>query len=105
DGVGKNNLAVPKESTKIVMNLWVFTSAALGGGDPAQNVYPIAGQYDWFRFYKWNMDDKYPCSGAPGCLSAADLNLAKNNAADGLPDVRPAMCTGEDGMRNAPCGQ
>ena len=105
DGVGKNSLAVPKESTKIVMNLWVFTSQDLGGGDPAANVYPITGQYDWFRFYKWDQDDTYPKSGAPASLSAADLELSKNNANDGLPDIRPELCTGADGMRNAPCGR
>lgn len=105
DGVGKNNLRVPQESAKIVMNLWVFTSSALGGGDPANNTYPIVGQYDWFRFYKWNGDTTYPCAGTPGCLPAADLELAKNNAADPLPDLRPELCTGEDGMRDAPCGQ
>jgi endo-1,3-1,4-beta-glycanase ExoK len=105
DGVGKNDLAVPKESTKIVMNLWVFTSKDLGGGDPALNTFPIAGQYDWFRFYKWNQDATYPCGATPGCLPAADLELAKNNAADPLPDRRPELCTGMDGMRNAPCGK
>jgi beta-glucanase (GH16 family) len=104
DGQGKNGLPIPKESTKIVMNLWVFTGAALGGGDPALNTFPITGQYDWFRFYKWNQDDTYPCSGAPGCLSASDLELAKNNAADPLPDKRPELCTGEKGERDAPCG-
>ena len=105
DGVGKNNLAVPRESTKIVMNLWVFASKGLGGGDPALNTFPIAGQYDWFRFYKWDEDATYPCKATPGCLPAADLELSKNNVADPLPDVRPAMCTGADGTRNAPCGQ
>jgi beta-glucanase (GH16 family) len=104
DGVGKNSLAVPKESTKIVMNLWVFTSKDLGGGDPTLNTFPIAGQYDWFRFYKWNQDTTYPCGATPGCLPAADLELAKNNAADPLPDLRPELCTGVDGMRDAPCG-
>jgi beta-glucanase (GH16 family) len=105
DGQGKNSLPIPKESTKIVMNLWVFTSKALGGGDPALNTFPIAGQYDWFRFYKWNQDATYPCSGAPGCLPPADLELAKNNASDPLPDERPELCTGKEGMRDAPCGQ
>jgi beta-glucanase (GH16 family) len=105
DGVGKNSLKVPQESAKIVMNLWVFTSPALGGGDPANNTYPISGHYDWFRYYKWNGDATYPCTNTPSCLPAADLELAKNNASDPLPDIRPALCTGMDGMRNAPCGQ
>lgn len=104
DGVGKNSLAVPKESTKIVMNLWVFTSKDLGGGDPALNTFPIAGQYDWFRFYKWNQDTTYPCAATPGCLPAADLQLAKNNAADPLPDLRPELCTGVEGMLDTACG-
>jgi endo-1,3-1,4-beta-glycanase ExoK len=104
DSVGKNALRVPKESTKIILNLWVFTGPALGGGNPANNTYPIAGSYDWFRFYKWNQDDAYPCAGTPGCLPAADLELAKNNVSDPLPDVRPELCTGIDGMRDAPCG-
>jgi beta-glucanase (GH16 family) len=104
DGQGKNSLAVPKESTKIVMNLWVFTGQDLGGGDPALNTFPIAGRYDWFRFYKWDQDTTYPCGATPGCLPAADLELAKNNAADPLPDLRPELCTGVEGMRDAPCG-
>jgi beta-glucanase (GH16 family) len=104
DGVGKNGLAVPKESTKIVMNLWVFTTDDLGGGDPADNTYPISGTYDWFRFYRWDGETTYPCEGAPGCLSEADLELAKNNSKDGLPDLRPALCTGSDGKLNQACG-
>jgi beta-glucanase (GH16 family) len=104
DGIGKNNLPVPKESAKIVMNLWVFSGAALGGGDPANNVYPISGSYDWFRFYRWNGETTYPCNGTAGCPSAADLELAKNNSKDGLPDIRPALCTGEEGMLDTACG-
>jgi endo-1,3-1,4-beta-glycanase ExoK len=104
DGVGKNSLPVPKESTKIVMNLWVFTSGDLGGGDPALNTFPITGHYDWFRFYKWNQDANYPCNDAPACLTESDLNLSKNNKTDPLPDKRPELCTGVDGMRTAPCG-
>jgi beta-glucanase (GH16 family) len=103
-GVGKNALQVPKESTKIIMNLWVFTSKNLGGGDPAANVYPIKAEYDWFRFYKWNSDATYPCLNTPSCLPADDLKLAKNNPKDPLPDIRPDVCTGADGMVNAPCG-
>jgi hypothetical protein len=37
-------------------------------------------------------------------LPAADLELAKNNVSDPLPDVRPELCTAVDGMRDAPCG-
>jgi beta-glucanase (GH16 family) len=105
DGVGKNNLKVPTDSAKIVMNMWVFTNANLGGGDPADNSYPITGYYDWFHFYKWNGDDTYPCDGTPSCLPADDLVLAKNNINDPLPDIRPELCTGEEGDIDAPCGQ
>ncbi|HVJ18198.1 MAG TPA: glycoside hydrolase family 16 protein [Polyangiaceae bacterium] len=104
DGVGKNSLPVPKESAKIVMNLWVFTGAALGGGDPANNVYPISGTYDWFRFYRWDGETNYPCNGTAGCPSEADLELAKNNPKDGLPDIRPELCTGIDGTLATACG-
>lgn len=37
-------------------------------------------------------------------LPADDLKLAKNNPKDPLPDIRPTVCTGADGMVNAPCG-
>jgi beta-glucanase (GH16 family) len=104
NGIGKNGLQIPKESTKIIMNLWVFTSKNLGGGDPAANVYPIKAEYDWFRFYKWNSDATYPCLNTPSCLPADDLKLAKNNPKDPLPDLRPDVCTGEDGKVDAPCG-
>lgn len=105
DGIGRNGLTVPKESTKIIMNLWVFTSKALGGGDPANNTYPIKAEYDWFRFYKWNNDTTYPCVNTPSCLPADDLKLAKNNVNDPLPDLRPDVCTGVDGKVDAPCGR
>ncbi|HET6284276.1 MAG TPA: glycoside hydrolase family 16 protein, partial [Polyangia bacterium] len=104
DGTGTNRLPVPKESAKIMMNLWVFGNSALGGGDPANNSYPIKAQYDWFRFYRWNNDATYPCSPVPSCLPAADLTLAKNNPADPLADIRPMRCTGVSGMQDAPCG-
>jgi beta-glucanase (GH16 family) len=104
DGTGENSLPTPKLSTKIVMNLWVFAGQDLGGGDPALNTFPIAGQYDWFRFYKWDQDTTYPCRATPDCLPAADLELSKNNAADSLPDLRPERCTGVEGKRDAPCG-
>src|SRR6185436_18704504 len=74
-GSGQNKLPIPELSTKIVMNLWIFPTADLGGGDPALNQYPISGQYDWFRFYKWNQDQNYPCMNTPACVSADDLKL------------------------------
>jgi endo-1,3-1,4-beta-glycanase ExoK len=104
DGEGNNHLPIPKLSTKIVMNLWIFPSADLGGGDPALNTYPFSGKYDWFRFYRWNTEDTYPCVNTPSCLSAEDLKLAKNNPNDPYPDIRPEMCTGVDGMLNLACG-
>jgi beta-glucanase (GH16 family) len=106
DGAGKNGLAVPKESAKIMLNLWVFGNANLGGGDHTKNVYPLRAQYDWFRFYKWTSDSDYPkeCSPLAMCLPAADLKFAKNNPRDPLPDIRPEFCTGETGMQNLPCG-
>lgn len=104
DGAGANKLPVPELSTKIVMNLWIFPTKDLGGGDPALNQYPIAGQYDWFRFYKWNNDATYPCNDIPTCLPADDLKLAKNNKNDPLPDVRPEKCTSATGMLDVACG-
>jgi beta-glucanase (GH16 family) len=101
---GANHLPIPELSTKIIMNLWIFPTKDLGGGDPALNKYPFSGQYDWFRFYKWNSDATYPCDNTPSCLTADDLKLSKNNAADPLPDLRPDMCTGFDGNRDQPCG-
>lgn len=106
DGQGKNNLVIPKESTKIIMNMWVFGNKDLGGGDPANNVYPIIGEYDWFRYYRWNDEKTYPCAdlATRSCLTADDLKWAKNNPKDGLPDIRPPMCTGVTGMLDTACG-
>ena len=105
DGVGKNNLIIPKESAKIIMNMWVFGNQDLGGGDPAANVYPIYGQYDWFRFYRWNSDTMYPCADqARSCVTADDLKWSKNNPKDPLPDIRPPRCTGADGQLDVACG-
>jgi beta-glucanase (GH16 family) len=103
-GSGQNKLPIPELSTKIVMNLWIFPNADLGGGDPALNQYPISGQYDWFRFYKWNQDQNYPCANTPACVSADDLKLSKNNVSDPLPDVRPELCTSATGMLDVACG-
>jgi endo-1,3-1,4-beta-glycanase ExoK len=105
DGQGKNNLVIPKESTKIIMNMWVFGNQNLGGGNPAGNVYPIYGEYDWFRFYRWDGDTTYPCADqARSCVTADDLKWSKNNPKDPLPDIRPPMCTGADGMLDVACG-
>jgi beta-glucanase (GH16 family) len=78
-GVGANKLIVPERSMKVMFNNWVFNGTAFGGGDPAKNVYPITGEYDWFRFYKWDQDTAYPCEPVPGCLPADDKDLSANN--------------------------
>jgi hypothetical protein len=70
--------AVPTMSTKIMMNLWVFASAA-AFGDPANNKYPFHATYDYFRFYKWKMETTYPCSPIPSCLPSSDLDFSRNN--------------------------
>jgi beta-glucanase (GH16 family) len=77
-GVGDNELDVPQESMKIMMNLWVFVSAGLGG-DPSQNQYPFSAEYEWFRFYRWDQDDRYPCEPLPECLDPDDLVNSRNN--------------------------
>ena len=107
DGQGKNNLIVPKESTKIIMNMWVFGNQNLGGGDPAANVYPIYGEYDYFRYYRADIETTYPFTAA-GVRTApstpTDMELAKNNPKDPYPDARPAKCTGITGMLDTACG-
>lgn len=80
-------LPVPEKSAKIMMNLWVFNaSAAFGGKDIQNNEYPMHTEYEWFRFYKWNGDDQYPCASMDAsCLPAEDRDLSSNNPCDGLP--------------------
>jgi hypothetical protein len=69
--------AVPTLSAKIMMNLWVFASAA-AFGNPANNKYPFHSAYDYFRFYKWNMETMYPVAD-PKTLPAGDVDFSKNN--------------------------
>jgi beta-glucanase (GH16 family) len=76
--VGKNALIVPERSWKMMFNHWVFENSGFGG-DPTKNTYPFTGEYDWFRFYKWNNDTDYPCEPLPACLPAADKDLSANN--------------------------
>jgi beta-glucanase (GH16 family) len=85
---GANDLKVdvPEKSAKILLNLWVFANNAYGG-DPANNKYPLYTEVDWFRFYRWNDDTTYPCNPVPACLSAADKDMSKNNAEDGVADL------------------
>jgi hypothetical protein len=45
-------------------------------------------EYDWFRFYKSNGENTYPCSPTPTCLPNEDLLRSKNNPTDGVADVR-----------------
>jgi beta-glucanase (GH16 family) len=78
-GVGQNKLIVPERSMKVMMNNWVFKQTGFGGGDPAKNTYPLIGEYDWFRFYKWDQDATYPCEPVPGCLPADDKDFSLNN--------------------------
>jgi endo-1,3-1,4-beta-glycanase ExoK len=78
-GVGANKLIVPERSMKFMFNHWVYNGTAFGGGDPAKNVYPIVGEYDWVRFYKWDQDTVYPCEPVPACLPADDKDLSGNN--------------------------
>jgi hypothetical protein len=69
--------AVPTKSAKIMMNLWVFASAA-AFGNPANNKYPFHATYDYFRFYKWNMETTYPVAD-PKTLPTDDTDYSKNN--------------------------
>ena len=78
-GVGMNNLIVPERSMKVMMNNWVFNGTAFGGADPTKNTYPLVGEYDWFRFYKWDQDTSYPCEPVPTCLPADDTDFSLNN--------------------------
>merc|ERR1711988_2097825 len=78
-------VAVPDMSTKIMMNLWMFTGGGFGGGSIANNRYPMHSEYDWFRFYKWDGDKHYPCPAMDAsCLQPDDLYLASNNPCDGI---------------------
>jgi beta-glucanase (GH16 family) len=83
-GIGQNKLIVPERSMKVMMNHWVFNGTAFGGADPMKNTYPIVGEYDWFRFYKWNQDTAYPCEPLPSCLPADDTDLSANNPKEGM---------------------
>jgi beta-glucanase (GH16 family) len=92
-GVAGAAVPIPKESVKMFMNLWIFnTSAGFGGGNPANNVYPMQAQYDYVRFYKLNdatIEPTYPCSPVPSCLVHRDITASKNNPEDGVPFLYP----------------
>jgi beta-glucanase (GH16 family) len=90
-----SKLPIPNKSAKIMMNFWLFTSSALGGGDPANNQYPMTMQVDYVRFYKSDQEPFYPCTPTPACLSDAthreDLDYSKNNSTDGLPNTTSGL--------------
>jgi beta-glucanase (GH16 family) len=90
-----SKLPIPDKSAKIMMNFWLFTSSALGGGDPANNRYPMTMLVDYVRFYKSDQEPFYPCTPTPACLSDAthreDLDYSKNNATDGLPNTTSGL--------------
>jgi hypothetical protein len=87
---------IPELSAKAFMNLWVFNGpapAGFGGADPSKNTYPFKAEYDYFRFYKWDMDMQYPCGSAanpyPACVAGTaaahpDNIRSKNNPNDGV---------------------
>lgn len=85
----ESKLPIPDQSTKIMMNLWIFNTAwSFGGKDGWNNRYPMHSEYDWFRFYKWDGDASYPCADmGPSCLTEDDLYLASNNPCDHIPQV------------------
>jgi beta-glucanase (GH16 family) len=83
DGVvlrSNNNTApgIPTLSAKIMMNLWVFGSAG-AFGNPANNKYPFHSTYDWFRYYKWDMETTYPMDD-PTKLPQTDVIYSQNNS-------------------------
>uniref|UniRef100_A0A7S2IY03 GH16 domain-containing protein n=1 Tax=Zooxanthella nutricula TaxID=1333877 RepID=A0A7S2IY03_9DINO len=77
---------IPDLSGKIMMNLWLFDDRALFGGPHIKNNrYPMYSEYEWFRFYKWNGEDSYPCADMDSsCLTSDDMYLTKNNPCDGI---------------------
>jgi len=85
-----NAIGIPDEATKIMVDLWIFEAAnGFGGGDPAQNMYPLTAMYDYVRFYKWDMDMAYPCSPTPSCVKPRDCVDSKNNPEDHVPNNSP----------------
>jgi len=82
-----SSLKVPDLSTKIIMNLWIFSDLwDFGGREGFNNRYPMHSEYDWFRFYRWDGDTSYPCNDAStSCLTEDDQFWSKNNPCDGIP--------------------
>jgi len=79
-------IPIPSMSTKIMMSTWVFDDRALFGGKHIENdQWPLETEYDWIRFYKWDGDHQYPCSGlGTQCLTSDDKYLSGNNPCDGV---------------------
>ena len=77
---GSGEILFPDRSMKIMMNLWQSDSS--WAGNVAATQYPLVAEYDWFRFYKWDGDDQYPCEPLPNCLSPEDVDENRNNAKD-----------------------
>jgi hypothetical protein len=76
-----NNDPIPTLSAKIMMNLWVFASAA-AFGNPVNNKYPFHSTYDYFRFYKWNNETTYPYADPHTQLPPADAANSQNNSGE-----------------------
>jgi hypothetical protein len=72
------NTQVPKNSAKIMMNLWVFGNDS-AFGIVGNNVYPFSATYEWFRFYKSDAETTYPYDNPKTQLPAGDLDFSKNN--------------------------
>jgi len=78
------SLPIPEKSAKIMMNLWIFgTTWGFGGEDGHNNRYPMRSEYEWFRFYAWEGDDRYPCGAMDtSCLAPEDQVWSSNNPCD-----------------------
>jgi Glycosyl hydrolases family 16 len=74
-----NTPPIPVKSAKIMMNLWVFASAA-AFGDPSKNVYPFHSTYESFHFYKWDQETTYPVDDPKTQLMADDTASSQNNS-------------------------
>jgi len=78
-------LRTPELSGKVMMNLWIFTGGGFGGRNIRNNQYPMTGEYDWFRFYRWDGETQYPCKKfETSCLAEDDFYLSGNNPCDGI---------------------
>eukprot|EP00929_Paragymnodinium_shiwhaense_P038115 TRINITY_DN201_c0_g1_i2.p1 TRINITY_DN201_c0_g1~~TRINITY_DN201_c0_g1_i2.p1 ORF type:complete len:417 (+),score=114.99 TRINITY_DN201_c0_g1_i2:1-1251(+) len=81
-----SRLQTPEQSSKIMLNTWIFRGGGFGGGAIYNNKYPMRTEYEYFRFYKWNEEQKYPCGDmTTKCLDKDDMYLSANNPCDGVP--------------------